>query len=99
MLYNQIQFSFNAVFTLKVWFHWVHKSCKFKNLSQHYVKSVLIKSYSSPHFSCISRIRTEYGEISPYSVRMRKNAGKMLTRITPNKDAFYAVQSYTLESL
>ena len=40
-----------------------------------------------------SRIRTEYGEIlriSPYPVRMRENAGKMRTRITPNTDTFYA---------
>ena len=69
------------------------------NLRQHYVKSVRIQSYSSPHFSCISHIRTEYGEISPDSVRMRENAGKMLSRITPNKDTFYAVQFCTAESL
>ena len=30
-------------------------------------------------------------QLFPYSVRMRKNAGKMRTRITPNKDTFYAV--------
>ena len=38
--------------------------------------------------------RTEYGEIiliSLYSVRMRKNAGKMRTTITPNTNTFYAV--------
>ena len=59
----------------------------------HCVKSVRIRSYSGPHFS-LSRIRTEYGEtlrISPNSVRMRENAGKMGTRITPNTDTFYAV--------
>ena len=28
---------------------------------------------------------------SPYSVRMRENAGKMQARITPNKDTLYAV--------
>ena len=57
----------------------------------HCIKRVRIRSYSGPHFS---RIRTEYGEtlrISPYSVRMRENAGKMGTRITPNTDTFYAV--------
>ena len=57
----------------------------------HCIKRVRIRSYSGPHFS---RIRTEYGEtlrISPYSVRMRENAGKMRTRITPNADSFYAV--------
>ena len=50
-----------------------------------------IRSYSGPHFSASSRIRNEYGEIrsiSPYSVQMRENAGKMPTRITPNTDSF-----------
>ena len=45
-------------------------------------------------FPAFSRIWTEYREIriiSPYSVRMRKNAGKMQTRITPNSDTFYAM--------
>ena len=28
---------------------------------------------------------------SPYLVQMRGNAGKMPTRVTPNKDTFYAV--------
>ena len=59
----------------------------------HYVKSVRIWSCSGPLFS---RIRTEYRDIfriSPYSVRMREQCecGKMLTRITPNTDIFYAV--------
>ena len=55
------------------------------------VKSVRIRSYSGPHFSLIW---TEYGEIlpiSPYSVQMRENPGKMRTRITPNTNTFYAV--------
>ena len=40
-------------------------------------------------------IWTECGEIriSPYSVRMRENAGKMRIRIIPNTDTFYAVYS------
>ena len=45
-------------------------------------------------FPSFSRIRTAYEEtirISLYSVRMRENAGKMRTRITPNTDTFYAV--------
>ena len=63
----------------------------------HCIKNVRIQSYSGPHFSrifphsdwlqrdtCILRI-------SPCSVRMRENAGKMRTRITPNTDTFYAV--------
>ena len=45
-----------------------------------------IRSYSGPHFSRISRIL----RISPYSVRMRENPGKIRTRITPNTDIFYA---------
>ena len=52
-------------------------------------------------FPVFSRIRTEYGEIlwireilciSPYWVQMRKNAGKMWTRITPTTGTFYAVK-------
>ena len=44
-------------------------------------------------FSAFPCIWTEYGElrISPYSVRMYENAGKMQTRITPSTDTFYAV--------
>ena len=39
-------------------------------------------------FSAFSRFQTEYAGISPYSVRMRQNSGKMRTRITPNTDTF-----------
>ena len=45
-------------------------------------------------FPAFSRIRTEHGEIlriSPFLVRMRENAGKMGTIITPNTDTFYVV--------
>ena len=45
-------------------------------------------------FPAFSRMRTEYGEIrsvSPYLAQMRENAEKTRTRITPNTDAFYAV--------
>ena len=48
-----------------------------------------------PAFSCIW---TEYGKIlriSPYSVRMWENAGKMRTRTTPNTDSFYVVNVTT----
>ena len=44
-------------------------------------------------FPSFSRIRTEYGEIlriSPYSVLMQENEGKMRTKITLNMDTFYA---------
>ena len=50
------------------------------------VKSVHIRTYSGLHFS---RIWTEYGEIrsiSPYSVQMRENVGKMRIRVTPNTE-------------
>ena len=53
------------------------------------VKTVRIGSYSGPHFS---RIFPNPDWISPYSVRMQKNARKMRTRITPNTDTFYAVE-------
>ena len=46
-------------------------------------------------FPAFSRIRREYGEI-PYSVRMRENAGKMRTRITPDMDNFYAVHTFVI---
>ena len=49
-------------------------------------------------FAAFSCIRTEYGEIrciSPYSVRMRENVGKMRTRTTMNTDTFYAVSNLT----
>ena len=42
-------------------------------------------------FPPFPRIWTKYGEIrniSLYSILMRKNAGKMRTRITPNTDSF-----------
>ena len=50
------------------------------------VKRVRIRSYSGPNFSRIFPLR-----ISPYSLRMRVNAGKMWTRITPNTGSFYAM--------
>ena len=68
----------------------------------HCVKTVCIRSYSGQHFTTFSRIRTEYGEIlriSPYSVEMRKNAGKIRTRITPNTETFDAVLTSSNEAL
>ena len=56
-----------------------------------YVRPVTMKSKVFPAFSSI---RIEYREklrISPHSVRMRENAGKTQTRITPNTDTFYEV--------
>ena len=51
-----------------------------------YVRPVTMKSKVFPAFSSI---RIEYREklrISPHSVRIRENTGKMRTRITPNTD-------------
>ena len=62
---------------------------------KHCVKSVRIQSYSGPHFSNISGIPSQYGEIrsiSPYSVQMWENARKMRTIITPNTDTFNATK-------
>ena len=53
-------------------------SCYGELKEYHCVKSVRIWSFYGPHFSL-------------YSVRMRENAGKMRTRITPNTGTFYAV--------
>ena len=55
----------------------------------YYVKSVLFGVILVRIFPASSLIWTEYEGISPYSVRMRKNAEKMRTRITPNMDTFY----------
>ena len=46
-----------------------------------------------PHFLAFG-LNTERYLISPYSVQMRENSGKMSTRITPNTDTFYAVLNY-----
>ena len=52
-------------------------------------------------FPTFLHIRSEYGEISisPYSVRMRENVGKMWNRITPNMDTFYAVNNLVSEKV
>ena len=55
---------------------------------KHCVNSVRIRSYSCPHSSRIFPASS----ISPYSVCMREDAGKMWTRVTPNTDTFYAVK-------
>ena len=60
----------------------------------HCVKSVCIRSYSGPHFPRIFPHSELIRRDSPYSVRMRENAGKVRTRITPNMDTFYAVIGY-----
>ena len=42
-------------------------------------------------FPAFSRIRTEYGEII-VSLRIQSECGKIVTRITPSMDYFYAVK-------
>ena len=42
------------------------------------------------HFPAFGLNTERYG-VAAYSVQMRKNAGKMRTRITPNKDTLYVV--------
>ena len=44
------------------------------------------------HLRVSKYYETDYS-ISPYSVRILENAGKMQTRITPNTETFYAVES------
>ena len=53
------------------------------------IKLFLVVLYMSS-INCVNRI-LRILLISPYSVRMRENAGKMRTRITSNTDTFYAV--------
>ena len=55
------------------------------------VKRVRIRSYSGPHFFRIFPHSDWIRRDTTYSVPMRENPGKMLTRITPNADSFYAV--------
>ena len=60
-----------------------------QTLHKMYPYQELFWSAFSPHFPAFG-LNTERYCISPYSVRMRENAGKMRTRITPNTDSFYA---------
>ena len=69
------------------------KNCTFFALDSLFANSTLRKKspYTESFWSAFFRIRTEYGEIlriTPYSVRMRKNAGKYADQ---NTDFFYAV--------
>ena len=58
-------------------------------LSGHFPLRGYILTTSKIH--CVKRIRIRIRSISPYSVRMRENAGKVRTRITPNTDTFCTV--------
>ena len=53
-----------------------------------FLHSVFFLNFTCNKFCDFTKI-TQKREF--YSVRMRKNAGKMRTRITPNTDIFYAV--------
>ena len=56
----------------------------------HWVKSVRIQSYSGSYFSGIFP-HSDWIRRDTYLSVFTPNAGKMLTRITPNTDTFYAV--------
>ena len=64
------------------------KISKHRALRRKSQSSDLFSSAFFPHFPTFG-LNTD----SPYLVLMRKNAGKMRTRITPNTDSFYAVFS------
>ena len=52
-------------------------------------------------WSAFSCIRTEYEEtirVSPFSVRIQENAGKMLMRTTPNTNNFYATRAINYQA-
>ena len=57
----------------------------------HSVKDVRIRSYSDPHFPRIFPNPDWIQRDTPYLSVFRPNAGKKRTRITPNKDTFYAL--------
>ena len=60
----------------------------------HCLKSVRIRSYSGSHFPAFG-LNTESNGVS---LRIHSKYGKMWTRITPNKDIFYAVQASIVET-
>ena len=51
----------------------------------HCVKSVCIPSYSGPQFPAFGLNKERYS----VSLRIQSECGKMLTRITPNRNTFY----------
>ena len=57
-------------------------------VQKHCVKSVRIRSYSGPHFSAFGLNAERYS----VSLRIQSKCGNMRTRITPNKDTFWAVK-------
>ena len=89
---REITFFTFFTFLLRIYFTFLC-STWISHTEFHCVKRVRIRSYSGPHFSRIfSHLDwIQRDSISPYSVRMRENPGKMRTRITPNTDSFYAL--------
>ena len=80
-----IKWLFQKVLSEKTTLFVIDIQSSYKDL--HCIKKVRIRSFSDPHFS---RIFSHSDRISPYSVQMRENQGKVRTRITLNKDSFYA---------
>ena len=64
-------------------------------LNLHCVKSVRIQSYSGPYFPAFGLNTKRYS----VSIRIQIECGKIQTRITPNKDSFYAVRSMQYMSI
>ena len=63
----------------------------------HCVKSVRIRSYSGPHFLTFELNTERHGVYLRIQTECGKNSvecGEMPTRITPNMDTFYAVDTW-----
>ena len=59
-----------------------------KCVKEHCVKSIRIRSYSGPYFPAF-RLNLERYFVS---LRIHSECWKILTRITPNTETFYAVE-------
>ena len=84
----------NAVFNWEIFSEKVGKFDCFP-LRKKCPYSELFWSAFFPYFPAFGLNKERYN-ISPYSVQIWENAGKMRTRIIPNTDTFYAV-SYMLK--
>ena len=60
-------------------------------------KSPYSELFWSAFFSHFPAFGLNTERCSPYSVRMKENAGKMRTRITPDTETFYAVLIHVLK--
>ena len=58
------------------------------NICKHYVKSVLIRSFSGLHLPVFGLNTDRYS----VSLRIKSECGKTRTRKTPNTDTFHAVK-------